>query len=139
MIDPPPGSFSLIQSDDVQREGNVGTVKQLAEGQSAVRIGSSIDPALDSVYQRQLSSGERVEILGEATVAHRGSTMQMLRIRSPKGEFRWIEGMSLIPVDQQAQEQQIRDQQARTPAKWGATDEGSGGCGSVRDWATDSE
>jgi hypothetical protein len=113
MIDPLPGSFSLVRSDDVQREGNVGTVKSLAEGQSAVRIGSSIDVTNASVYQRQLSSGERIEILGEATVAHRGSTMQMLKIRSPKGEFRWIEGMSLIPVDQQAQEQQIRDQQTR--------------------------
>ncbi len=113
MIDPLPVSFSLVRSDDVQREGNVGTVKPLADGQSAVRIGSSIDATNASVYQRQLSSGERVEILGEATVPHRGSTMQMLKIRSPKGEFRWIEGMSLIPVDQQAQEQQIRDQQTR--------------------------
>jgi hypothetical protein len=113
MIDPLPGSFSLVRSDDVQREGNVGTVKPLADGQSAVRIGSSIDATNASVYQRQLSSGERVEILGEATVAHRGSTMQMLKVRSPKGEFRWVEGMSLIPVDQQAQEQQIRDQQTR--------------------------
>ena len=113
MIDPLPGSFSLVRSDDVQREGNVGTVRPLADGQSAVRIGSSIDATNASVYQRQLSSGERVEILGEVTVSHRGSTMQMLKVRSPKGEFRWIEGMSLIPVDQQAQEQQIRDQQAR--------------------------
>jgi uncharacterized protein YgiM (DUF1202 family) len=114
MIDPPPGSFSLIQSDDVQREGNFGTVKQLAEGQSPVRIGSAIDPAIDSVYQRQLSSGEPIEILGEVTVPRRNGQVQMLKVRPPKGEFRWIEGMNLTPVDQQIQDQQIRSQQART-------------------------
>jgi hypothetical protein len=115
MIDPLPGSFSLVRSDEVQREGNVGTVKPLADGQSTVRIGSSIDATNASVYQRQLSSGERVEILGETTIPHRGSTLPMLKIRSPKGEFRWIEGMSLIPLDQQIQDQQIRDHQARRP------------------------
>jgi uncharacterized protein YgiM (DUF1202 family) len=114
MIDPPPGSFSLIQGDDVQREGNLGTVKQLAEGQSPVRIGSEIDPAIDSVYQRQLSSGERIEILGEVTVPRRNGQVQMFKVRPPKGEFRWIEGMNLTPLDQQIQDQKIRSQQART-------------------------
>jgi hypothetical protein len=113
MIDPPAGSFSLISAEAVQREGNIGTVKPLAEGQTPVRIGSAIDPAIDSVYQRQLSSGERVEILGEAALSHRGVPVQMLKIRSPKGEYRWIEGMNLIPVDQHNQQQQIRDQQIR--------------------------
>ena len=116
MIDPPPGSFSLIQGEDVEREGNVGTIKPLADGQTPVRIGSAIDPTINSVYQRQLSSGERVEILGEATVPRRGVQVQMLKIRPPKGEFRWIDGMNLTPVDQQLQDQQIRDQQARVPA-----------------------
>lgn len=113
MIDPPPGSFSLVPGDDVQREGNVGTVKPLAEGQTPVRIGSAIDPTIDSVYQRQLSSGERVEILGEATLLHRNAQVQMLKIRSPKGEFRWIEGMNLTPLEQQRQDQQIRAGQVR--------------------------
>jgi uncharacterized protein YgiM (DUF1202 family) len=113
MIDPPPGSFSLIRGDEVLREGNVGTVKQLAEGQAPVRIGSAIDPTIDSIFQRQLSSGERVEILGEATIPRRDRQVQMFKIRPPKGEFRWIEGMNLTPLDQQIQEQQIRDQQAR--------------------------
>jgi uncharacterized protein YgiM (DUF1202 family) len=114
MIDPPAGSFSLVASDDVNREGNIGTIKSLADGQTPVRIGSAIDPTIDSVYQRQLSSGERVEILGEATVIHRNAQVSMFKIRSPKGEFRWIEGMNLTPVDQQIQDQQIRDQQIRS-------------------------
>ena len=114
MIDPPPGSFSLIASDDVLREGNIGTIKSLAEGQTPVRIGSAIDSTIDSVYQRQLSSGERVEIFGEATVVHRSAQVLMLKIRSPKGEFRWIEGMNLTPLDQQIQDRQIRDQQIRS-------------------------
>ena len=113
MIDPPPGSFSLIHSDDVLRESNTGTVKPLAEGQSPVRIGSAIDPTIASVYQRQLSSGERVEILGEATIPRRDGQVQMLKIRPPKGEFRWIEGVNLTPLDQQIQDQQIRSQQTR--------------------------
>lgn len=113
MIDPTPDSFSLIASDDVQSDGNVGTVKPLAEGQTPIRIGSAIDPAIDSVYQRQLSSGERVEILGAATIPRRNSQVQMLKIRPPKGEFRWIEGMNLTPLDQQVQDQQIRSRQIR--------------------------
>ena len=115
MIDPPAGSYSLISADAVQRDGNVATVKPLAEGQTPVRIGSALDPTIDSVYQRQLSSGERVEILGEATRTHRGVPVLMFKIRSPKGEYRWIEGMNLIPVDQHIEQQQIRDQQASSP------------------------
>jgi len=114
MIDPPPDSFSLIRSDDVVREGNVGTVKPLADGQVPVRIGSTIDPTIDSIFQRQLSSGERIEILGEATIPRRDRQVQMFKIRPPKGEFRWIEGMNLTPLEQQIREQHIRDQQART-------------------------
>jgi uncharacterized protein YgiM (DUF1202 family) len=113
MIDPPPDSFSLIRSDDVVREGNIGTVKSLADGQVPVRIGSTIDPTIDSIFQRQLSSGERIEILGEATIPRRDRQVQMFKIRPPKGEFRWIEGMNLTPLEQQIREQQIRDQQAR--------------------------
>jgi uncharacterized protein YgiM (DUF1202 family) len=113
MIDPPAGSYSLIPADAVQREGNVGTVKPLAEGQTPIRIGSAIDPTIDSVYQRQLSTGERVEILGETTRTHRGTPVLMFKIRSPKGEYRWIEGMNLIPVDQHIAQQQIRDQQTK--------------------------
>jgi hypothetical protein len=115
MIDPPAGSYSLISADAVQREGNVGTVKPLAEGQTPIRIGSALDPTVDSVYQRQLSSGERVEILGEATRTHRGVPVLMFKVHSPKGEYRWIEGMNLIPVDQHMEQQQIRDQQASSP------------------------
>ena len=114
MIDPPPGSFSLIRSDDVQREGNVGTVKPLADGQSPVRIGSAIDP------DDRLGLPAPIVVRRTGRDPRRGdrSTPGQPRCKCsrsgpPKGEFRWIEGMSLIPVDQQMQDQQIRDQQAR--------------------------
>jgi hypothetical protein len=97
MIDPPLGSFSLIRADDVERNGNVGTVKRLDQGQASIRVGSSIDPASDSVFQRRLSSGERVEILGEVSMPRRDRSVTMFKIRPPKGEYRWVEGTFLAP------------------------------------------
>jgi hypothetical protein len=98
MIDPPAGSFSLIRADDVERSGNLGTIKRLDQGEASVRIGSSIDPTSDSVFQRRLSSGERVEIVGEVAIPRRDRYISMLKVRPPKGEYRWIEGTYLAPL-----------------------------------------
>jgi len=109
MIDPPLGSFSLIRMDDVVQEGNIATVKRLDAGQASVRIGSSLDPTADSIFQRKLSSGERAEILGEVMIPRKDRQVPMFRIRPPRGEFRWIEGNDVAPLDPQIKQQQDSD------------------------------
>jgi len=105
MIDPPSGSFSLIRIEDVVQEGNIATVKRLDVGQASVRIGSSLDPTADSIFQRKLSSGERTEILGEVIIPRKERQVPMFRIRPPRGEFRWIEGNDVAPLDPQIKQQ----------------------------------
>src|SRR5580704_1727831 len=105
MIDPPAGSFSLIRVEDVVQEGNIATVKRLEQGQACVRIGSTVDPTNDSIFQRKLSTGERAEILGEVMIPRKDRTVPMFRIRPPRGEFRWIEGNDLAPLDPQIKQQ----------------------------------
>ncbi|HXY33183.1 MAG TPA: hypothetical protein VEI07_03085, partial [Planctomycetaceae bacterium] len=109
MIDPPAGSFSLIRMEDVVQQGKVATVKRLDQGQASVRIGSSLDPTADSIFQRKLSTGERVEILGEVIIPRKDRQVPMFRIRPPRGEFRWIEGSDLAPLDPQIKQQQESD------------------------------
>jgi hypothetical protein len=109
MIDPPLGSFSLIRMEDVVQEGNIATVKRLDVGQASVRIGSSLDPTADSIFQRKLSSGERAEILGEVIIPRKDRQVPMFRIRPPRGEFRWIEGNAVAPLDPQIKQQQDSD------------------------------
>ncbi|HET6326679.1 MAG TPA: hypothetical protein VFG04_18525 [Planctomycetaceae bacterium] len=109
MIEPPPGSFSLIRVEDVVQEGNIATVKRLDVGQASVRIGSALDPTADSIFQRKLSSGERAEILGEVIIPRKDRQVPMFRIRPPRGEFRWIEGNDVAPLDPQIKQQQDRD------------------------------
>ena len=109
MIDPPAGSFSLIRMEDAVQQGKVATVKRLDQGQASVRIGSSLDPTADSIFQRKLSTGERVEILGEVIIPRKDRQVPMFRIRPPRGEFRWIEGSDLAPLDPQIKQQQESD------------------------------
>jgi hypothetical protein len=109
MIDPPAGSFSLIRMEDVVQQGNTATVKRLDQGQISVRIGSSLDPTADAIFQRKLSSGERAEILGEVIIPRKDRQVAMFRIRPPRGEFRWIEGNDLAPLDPQIKRQQDSD------------------------------
>ena len=82
MIDPPADSFSLVRADEVDRQGNIGTIRRLDAGQTSVRIGSTLDPTADSIFQRRLSSGERVDIIGDATVQRRTGPVAMLKIRA---------------------------------------------------------
>ena len=82
MIDPPADSFSLVRADEVDRQGNTGTIRRLDAGQASVRIGSTLDQTADSIFQRRLSSGERIEIIGDTTVQRRTGPVAMLKIRA---------------------------------------------------------
>jgi hypothetical protein len=102
VITPPPGSFSWIRADYVQRStGRIGTV---TENNVMVRVGSSLNDSRD-VYQEKLSKGDRVEILDEQTLKTDRGSVRAYKIVPPQGEFRWIRGNDVTPVDKIARGQ----------------------------------
>lgn len=110
MIEPPEGSFSWIRADDVEPVG--GQRGNLKANNVVVRVGSNFGDTRD-VWQRKLSIGSQVEILGEQTLQTENGPVRMYKIRPPKGEWRWISGQFLTPVDQMVRMQQDRDPFAR--------------------------
>ncbi|MCA8984930.1 MAG: hypothetical protein KDA76_14305 [Planctomycetaceae bacterium] len=96
MIAPPPGSFSLIRAEYVRRESpRQGSI---TENNVIVRVGSQVN-SHNEVEQRRLMKGDRVNILGEVTLAEQGRQIQMLKIEPPRGEFRWVKGDYIVPSD----------------------------------------
>jgi hypothetical protein len=96
MIAPPPTSFSWVQAEYVQRlASGKGT---LTANNVVAHVGSTLGDDR-GVYQRTLSRGDTVEILGEATVATERGPVAMYKIKPPLREYRWIPGRSLIPVE----------------------------------------
>ncbi|RMG33488.1 MAG: hypothetical protein D6725_15540 [Planctomycetota bacterium] len=93
-IQPPPGSFSWIRSQYVQRQGNRGTV---TEDNVVVRVGSEFGDD-HQVEQVRLSRGDVVEILGEQVLVSDGRRIPMLKIRPPKGELRWVPARDIVPL-----------------------------------------
>ncbi len=96
MIAPPKGSYSLIRADYVKKEAaHLGIVTQ---NHVVVRVASSLNKHHE-VEQRRMMKGDRVHILGEDKVDERGRILKMYRIEPPRGEFRWVRGDNLIPLD----------------------------------------
>lgn len=98
MILPPPGSFSWIRAEYIDREGQGSGV--VNTDSVVVRVGSSFSDIRD-VEQRRLSRGDRVEILDEATLDTDGVPIKMFKIRPPEREYRWISGQAIVPLDGQ--------------------------------------
>ena len=96
MIAPLPSSFSWIRTEYVRRIGTNRGV--LTENNIVVRVGSQFGDIHD-VEQRRLSKGDEVQIIGEKVLRDAGRSIHMLKIRPPRGEFRWINGNSILPVD----------------------------------------
>ncbi len=96
MISPPAGSFSWIKAEYVHREQ--GTTGTLTQNNVIVRIGSNFNDDHDW-YQRELSKGDTVEILGEKSFETDRGPVKMLKIQPPANEYRWIMGKALRPVD----------------------------------------
>lgn len=106
MIAPPAGSFSWIRAEHVRRlDAGRGAV---TANDVVVRVGSTFGDAHE-VWQSRLSSGDVVEILGEATLTLDGQPMRMYKIKPPRDEYRWIAGRFVVPVDQIVRQQQDRD------------------------------
>ena len=96
VIAPPPGSFSAMPAEYVERiSATKGRVKV---NDVIVRVGSSVSAKLD-VFQQRLSTGDLVEIIGEETIDKGGRTVNMYKISPPRGEYRYVQGRSVIPVD----------------------------------------
>jgi len=96
MIAPPPGSFSWIQSEYVQRMAD-GRGRLIANN-IIVHVGSSLADER-SVYQRTLSKGDVVEILDEATIDGERGPVSLYKVKPPSKEYRWIAGKALVPSD----------------------------------------
>lgn len=96
MIAPPADSFSWIQAEYVQKSASGRGA--LTANNVIVHVGSTLGTER-SVYQRSLSKGDTVEILGEQTFATDRGPSRMYQIKPPPREYRWIAGKSIIPAD----------------------------------------
>ncbi len=113
MITPPEGSFSWIRAQYIQQQGENKGV--LTENQVIVRVGSNLGDARD-VEQRRLSKGDEVEIVGEKTFTTERGPLQMLKILPPKGEYRWVPGQFITPLNRIAKQQKENDPYAFPPS-----------------------
>lgn len=86
MIEPPEGSYSLIRSDYVQKTGDRAGVVTV---DTMDRIGSELHKG-DLYIRHQILRDEQIEILGEQIVKTDSGDVPMLRIKPPKGEYRYI-------------------------------------------------
>ncbi|MGQ0637512.1 MAG: SH3 domain-containing protein [Planctomycetaceae bacterium] len=96
MIAPPPGSFSWIPARYVEKSGGEGAV---TANNVVVRVGS-FESDIRELFQRKLSEGDRVQIVGEKELAPesgRGEPELWYRIAPPRGEWRWVSGQALAP------------------------------------------
>lgn len=106
MISPPNGSFSWIRADNVQKQ-NANTGKVIANN-VIVRVGSSISEHRE-VEQRRMMNGDQVRIIGQQEFPQNNRSILYYKIQSPRGEFRWVKGNFLIPVNARQRQQHDAD------------------------------
>ena len=97
MITPPPGSFSWIRAEHVQKSGKDSGV--LKTNGVVVHIGSTINPEEFTTVQANLSKSDAVEILGEKSFQFEDGPRLMYKISPVKREWRWIPRKSIVAVD----------------------------------------
>jgi hypothetical protein len=99
MIAPPPGSFSWVPAKYVRKTAaQRGTI---TVNNVAVRVGS-FESDIRDVYQRTLSENDEVRIIGEKMLVPEtgtGPAELWYRIEPPRGEWRWIPGQAVTPVE----------------------------------------
>ncbi len=96
MIAPPEGSFSWVKTDHVQRTApDRGTITM---NNVIVRVGSAFGDDVE-IWQRSLSRGDTVQILGQKTFQADSGPVSMYKIVPPEREFRWIAGKAVVPAD----------------------------------------
>ena len=97
MIAPPPGSFSWIKAQHVQK---TGADRGLVTTNNVVARVGSFESDIRQVYQRTLAQGDDVRILSEKMLAPEegnGHAELWYRIEPPRGEWRWIKGQDVAP------------------------------------------
>ncbi len=98
MIAPPPASFAWVRQEFVERRGDRGIIT--SDTPVAAWVGSTLGPD-HIVKQRDLQSGEEVQVLGEKELRDERGDVAYFRIASPKGHFRWIPGAKVVTSEKQ--------------------------------------
>lgn len=98
MIEPPPGSFAWVRAEFVKRQDDRGVIA--SDTQVVAWVGTSFGDD-HFVEQRRLQPGEEVEIVGEKSLKDERGEVSYLRIKSPKGHFRWIPGAKIVSSEKQ--------------------------------------
>ena len=106
MIDPPKGSFSWIPQKHV-RELNSRS-GEVIESNVVVFVGSSFGDETH-VWQRKMTAGEEVKVIGQRLVDTLQGPKQMLKIYPPAREFRWVPGSAVVPLDSAKLQQRDND------------------------------
>jgi hypothetical protein len=124
MIEPPLGSFSWVRTEFVRRDGEHGTI--ISNDPVIAWVGTTFGDD-HFVEQRRLQKGEEVEIVAEKTLKDERGEVAYLKIKPPKGHYRWVPGAKIVSADKSKQFAQ---------AKRSATDpfsDDSNSTGTVRD------
>ncbi len=104
MIAPLPESFSWVRSEYVQKSAaNRGII---TENNVVIRVGSSFGDETREVEQVRLSKNDQVAILEEKTLSTPAGPVKHLKISPPTGEYRWVSGKYVTPVNQIVKTQQ---------------------------------
>ena len=104
MIAPPAGSFSWIRAEYVQKTApNRGII---LENNVVVRVGSAFGDETREVEQVRLSKNDQVQILEETVLSTSAGQVPHYKITPPTGEYRWVSGKYITPVDQIVRKQQ---------------------------------
>lgn len=107
-----PSSFSWVRAEYVKKEGNGRGL--ITENNVVVRVGSSFGDETREVEQVRLSRNDQVEILEEKSLETSSGPKSYYKISPPAGEYRWISGKFVTPVDQIAKKQN-KQQNNRDP------------------------
>ena len=114
-IRPPEGSFSWVFSKSL--DIGADNLARAKEDQVPVVVGSRLKN-LQDVVQVYLKEGEEVELLEEENREPKGGKEILRKIAPPSGEFRWIWGQDVTPVNAVSQ--------AETPSAAMGSDAASG-------------
>ena len=96
MVEPPLGSFSWVRTEFVRRDGERGTI--ISDTPVIAWVGTSFGDD-HFVEQRRLQKGEEVEIIAEKTLKDERGEVPYLKIKPPKGHYRWIPGAKIVSAD----------------------------------------
>ena len=100
MIEPPLGSFSWVRTEFVRRDGDRGTI--ISDAPVIAWVGTSFGDD-HFVEQRRLQKGEEVEIVGEKTLKDDRGEVAYLKVKPPKGHYRWVPGAKIVSADKTKQ------------------------------------